>query len=233
MNLSGPKGIEIGKIQINDKPLIQIGWILPLISIVCSMSVHALSGHARDFPFFVSESDYPGVERWFFTIGLALTSPIICVLSHRVNVRLETDRTAVHEISFFAGIGTGVSLLVLALANMYDALFLHSVASTGLFVGGFVWGLSTNSIYKSNNTGAQKLRRFGLLAVFIGLLVMNLSLLVYVFFLDWSIFSSDYSTVEMLNQLQPAINLAAPAEYLLIVGLGMTLASIGKDFNQI
>ena len=231
MNLSGPKGIEIGKIQINDKTLIQIGWILPLISIVCSMSVHALSGHARDFPFFVSESDYPGVERWFFTIGLALTSPIICVLSHRVNVRLKSERTTVHEISFFAGIGTGVSLLVLALANMYDELFLHSIGSTGLFVGGFVWGLSINSIYKSNNTGAQKLRRFGLLAVFIGLLVMNLSLLVYVSFLDWSIFSSDYSTVEMLNQLQPVINLAAPAEYLLIMGLMTTLASIGKDFN--
>jgi len=32
--------------------------------------------------------------------------------------------------------------------------------------------------------------------------------------------------------LQPAINLAAPAEYLLIIGLMMTLASIGKDLDQ-
>ena len=233
MNLSGPDGIEIGGIRVTDKTLVQIGWILPLISILCSMSIHASSGHARDFPFFVSESDYPGLERWFFTIGLALTSPIICLLSHRVNVRSKTNRTSVHGISFIAGVTTGVSLLVLALANMYDYVFLHSVASTGLFVGGFVWGVSTNSIYTSDNLSAQKLRRIGLLTTLIGLLVMNLSLLFYLVFSDISIFSNDYSTVEMLNQFQPAINLAAPAEYLLIIGLMMTLASIGKDFDQI
>ena len=233
MNLSGPDGIEIGGIRVTDKTLVQIGWILPLISILCSMSIHASSGHARDFPFFVSESDYPGLERWFFTVGLALTSPIICLLSHRVNVRSKTNRSSVHKISFVAGLITGVSLLVLALANMYDYVFLHSVASSGLFVSGFVWGVSTNSIYTSENLSAQKLRRVGLLTTLIGLLVMNLSLFFYLVFFDISIFSTDYSTVEMLNQFQPAINLAAPAEYLLIIGLMMTLASIGKDFDRI
>ena len=62
---------------------------------------------------------------------------------------------------------------------------------------------------------------------------MNLSLLFYVLVLMLlSEFSTDYSTMEMLNQLQPAINLAAPAEYLLIIGLMITLASIGKDLDQ-
>mgnify|MGYP003315216287 CR=1 FL=1 len=81
MNFSGPDGIEIAGIRVADTTLIRIGWILPLVSVVCSMTIHAASGHARDFPFFVSESDYPGLERWFFTIGLALTSPLICLLS--------------------------------------------------------------------------------------------------------------------------------------------------------
>ena len=233
MNFSGPEGVEIAGIRVSDKTLIQIGWILPLVSVVCSMTIHAASGHARDFPFFVSESDYPGLERWFFTIGLAMTSPIICLLSHRVNVRFKTERTAVHEVSFFAGLATSVSLFVLALANMYDQLFLHSLASIGLFVGGFIWGVSTHSIYTSNNLSAQKLRRVGLWSTLVGFLVMNLSLLFYVLVLMLlSEFSTDYSTMEMLNQLQPAINLAAPAEYLLIIGLMMTLASIGKDLDQ-
>ena len=233
MNFSGPEGVEIAGIRIADKTLIQIGWILPLVSVVCSMTIHAASGHARDFPFFVSESDYPGLERWFFTIGLAMTSPIICLLSHRVNVRFKTERTAVHEVSFFAGLATSVSLFVLALANMYDQLFLHSLASIGLFVGGFIWGVSTHSIYTSNTLSAQKLRRVGLWSPLVGFLVMNLSLLFYVLVLMLlSEFSTDYSTMEMLNQLQPAINLAAPAEYLLIIGLMITLASIGKDLDQ-
>ncbi|MAM36390.1 MAG: hypothetical protein CL988_04390 [Euryarchaeota archaeon] len=233
MNFSGPEGVEIAGIRVSDKRLIQIGWILPLVSVVCSMTIHAASGHARDFPFFVSESDYPGLERWFFTIGLAMTSPIICLLSHRVNVRFKTERTAVHEVSFFAGLATSVSLFVLALANMYDQLFLHSLASIGLFVGGFIWGVSTHSIYTSNNLSAQKLRRVGLWSTLVGFLVMNLSLLFYVLVLMLlSEFSTDYSTMEMLNQLQPAINLAAPAEYLLIIGLMITLASIGKDLDQ-
>ena len=233
MNFSGLEGIEIAGIRVSDKTLIQIGWILPLVSVVCSMTIHAASGHARDFPFFVSESDYPGLERWFFTVGLALTSPLICLLSHRVNVRFKTERTAVHEVSFFAGLATSVSLFVLALANMYDQLFLHSLASIGLFVGGFIWGVSTNSIYSSNNLAAQKLRQVGLWSTLVGFLVMNLSLVFYVLLLMMlSEFSTDYSTMETLNQLQPAINLAAPAEYLLIIGLMMTLASIGKDFDQ-
>jgi len=37
---------------------------------------------------------------------------------------------------------------------------------------------------------------------------------------------------DILNQIQPAINIAAPAEYLLIVGLMVTLASIGRDFQK-
>ena len=126
MNFSGPDGIEIAGIRVADTTLIRIGWILPLVSVVCSMTIHAASGHARDFPFFVSESDYPGLERWFFTIGLALTSPLICLLSHRVNVRFKSERTTAHEVSFFAGLASSVSLFVLAMANMYDQLLLHS-----------------------------------------------------------------------------------------------------------
>ena len=53
MNFSEQHGIEIAVIRVLDKTLIRLGLILPLVSIMCSMSIHALSGHARDFPFFV------------------------------------------------------------------------------------------------------------------------------------------------------------------------------------
>ena len=227
MNFSGLDGIEIAGIRVADTTLIRIGWILPLVSVVCSMTIHAASGHARDFPFFVSESDYPGLE-WFFTIGHNdfLMSPI-----SSGECSFQVEKFA-HEVSFFAGLSS-VSLFVLAMANMYDQLLLHSLASIGLFVGGFIWGVSTHSIYTSNNLSAQKLRQVGLWSSLVGFLVMNLSLLFYVLVLTMlSSFSADYSTTVTLNQLQPAINLAAPAEYLLIIGLMMTLASIGKDLDQ-
>jgi hypothetical protein len=60
---------------------------------------------------------------------------------------------------------------------------------------------------------------------------MNLSVGVYVFWKRESL-SLQNPQFEILNQIQPAINIAAPAEYLLIVGLMVTLASIGRDFQR-
>jgi len=63
----------------------------------------------------------------------------------------------------------------------------------------------------------------------LGILTMNLSVGVYVFWKRDSLELLD-PQFDILNQIQPAINIAAPAEYLLIVGLMVTLASIGRDF---
>ena len=66
-------GIKIGKIFLSDETLVKTSWLLPATVVPLAMVIHLLNGNSRDFPFFISEADFPGVERWVFTIGLAIS----------------------------------------------------------------------------------------------------------------------------------------------------------------
>ena len=231
MSLSTGNGIQIAGIEVSDSMLIRLGWLLPLATVVTSMSIHAFSGNARAIPFFVSESDYPGPERIVFTTGLAITGVVICFLAYRFSLMVEEQDSKWNRVSLCSGILSGLSLSVLAFANMYDALLLHSITTILVFVGGFIWGASMNQIHSNVVSQTPKLRKAGLWMSGLGILIMNLSLGVYIFWKRESLGLQD-PQFDILNQIQPAINIAAPAEYLLIVGLMMTLASIGRDLQS-
>jgi len=211
--------------------LIRLGWLLPLATVVTSMSIHAFSGNARAIPFFVSESDYPGPERVVFTTGLAITGLVICILAYRFSIMVEEQDSKWNRISLSSGILSGLSLSVLAFANIYDALLLHVITTILVFVGGFVWGASMHKRHSKDTSPDSNLRKAGLWMTGLGILTMNLSVGVYVFWKRESLDLLD-PQFDILNQIQPAINIAAPAEYLLIVGLMVTLASIGRDFQK-
>lgn len=231
MSLNTENGIKIAGIEVSDSMLIRLGWLLPLATVVTSMSIHAFSGNARAIPFFVSESDYPGPERVVFTTGLAITGLVICILAYRFSLMVEEQDSKWNRISLSSGILSGLSLSVLAFANIYDALLLHVITTILVFVGGFVWGASMHKGDSNDASPDSKLRKAGLWMTGLGILTMNLSVGVYVFWKRESLELLD-PQFEILNQIQPAINIAAPAEYLLIVGLMVTLASIGRDFQK-
>ena len=231
MSLNTENGIKIAGIEVSDSMLIRLGWLLPLATVVTSMSIHAFSGNARAIPFFVSESDYPGPERVVFTTGLAITGLVICILAYRFSLMVEEQDSKWNRISLSSGILSGLSLSVLAFANIYDALLLHVITTILVFVGGFVWGASMHKGDSNEASPDSKLRKAGLWMTGLGILTMNLSVGVYVFWKRESLELLD-PQFDILNQIQPAINIAAPAEYLLIVGLMVTLASIGRDFQK-
>ncbi len=231
MSLNTENGIKIAGIEVSDSMLIRLGWLLPLATVVTSMSIHAFSGNARAIPFFVSESDYPGPERVVFTTGLAITGLVICILAYRFSLMVEEQDSKWNRISLSSGILSGLSLSVLAFANIYDALLLHVITTILVFVGGFVWGASMHKGDSNDASPDSKLRKAGLWMTGLGILTMNLSVGVYVFWKRESLELLD-PQFDILNQIQPAINIAAPAEYLLIVGLMVTLASIGRDFQK-
>lgn len=231
MSLNTENGIKIAGIEVSDSMLIRLGWLLPLATVVTSMSIHAFSGNARAIPFFVSESDYPGPERVVFTTGLAITGLVICILAYRFSLMVEEQDSKWNRISLSSGILSGLSLSVLAFANIYDALLLHVITTILVFVGGFVWGASMHKGDSNDASPDSKLRKAGLWMTGLGILTMNLSVGVYVFWKRDSLELLD-PQFDILNQIQPAINIAAPAEYLLIVGLMVTLASIGRDFQK-
>ena len=232
MNSEDILEIQNTKFNFSDRSLAQLGWVLPLLTVTCSMSVHLLSGHARDVPFFISESDYPGLERWIFTIGLAMSGVVLCVLSgrfHRMFISSEHSNRV--RLSYFSGMTTSVSLVVLAFANMYDFLILHCIASIFVFGGGLIWGSSTHLLFDLSMRTARTLRRIGLLLALIGFVVMNGTITLYVAFNRADLIKNGSLQIT-LDEIQPAIDIAAPAEYLLFLGLVITMASIDRDLKE-
>jgi hypothetical protein len=170
VSLNTENGIKIAGIEVSDSMLIRLGWLLPLATVVTSMSIHAFSGNARAIPFFVSESDYPGPERVVFTTGLAITGLVICILAYRFSLMVEEQDSKWNRISLSSGILSGLSLSVLAFANIYDALLLHVITTILVFVGGFVWGASMHKRDSNDVSPDSKLRKAGLWMTGLGFL---------------------------------------------------------------
>lgn len=209
-----------------------MGWLLPLVTVTCSMGVHLLSGNARDVPFFISESDYPGFERWIFTTGLAINGVVLFILSDRFRKMFETgEKSAKVRLSYISGVTTGLSLVVLAFANMYDYLILHCIASLLVFGGGLVWGSSTHLLFDGTKRVARTLRRVGLSLALFGFVSMNVAIAGYIAF-NRSEVTRNGSLEIRLDEIQPVIDFAAPAEYILFIGLIITMASIDLDLKQ-
>lgn len=232
MNPESKAGTQSTAFNLSDRSLARIGWLLPLVTVTCSMGVHLISGNARDVPFFISESDYPGIERWIFTTGLALTGSVLCILSYRFRNMFDTSEQITKlRISHTSGMTTGISLVVLAFANMYDYLVLHCIASIFVFGGGLIWGSSTHFLFDITRKAAKKLRRVGLIMALFGFVIMNLIIMLYVAF-NRSNLTQNGSLQFRLDELQPVIDFAAPAEYILFLGLIITMASIDWDLKE-
>lgn len=232
MNSEELREQKITRFKVSDRSLARMGWLLPLLTVSCSMSVHLLSGNARDIPFFISESDYPGVERWIFTTGLAISGVVLGVLSFRFKKMFDcNEKSTKVRRSHIWGMTTGVSLVVLAFANMYDYLILHCVASLLVFGGGLMWGNTTHSLFEETMRAARRLRQFGLSLALIGFTTMNLAISAYVVF-NWSEVTKSGSLQLHLDDIQPVVDYAAPAEYILFLGLVITMASIDWDLKE-
>lgn len=232
MDFEGEKGIEVAGIEIPDHLLTRIGWLLPLLTVVFSMLAHALSGNARAIPFFISEADYPGLQRWIFTTGFAISGVIICVISYRFQYLFQSsEKSKLTRLSFFSGITTGIGLTVLAFVNMYDALLLHCIAAIVVFSGGCIWGSSTHLVFEATETLGKQLRRIGLGMDVFGLITMNAILMVFIG-LNRDELNITGTSVNMLDTIQSAINYAAPAEYILFLGLIVTLIGFELDLKS-
>jgi len=231
MNLEYENGIEVAGFEIADHVLARIGWLLPLLTVALSMLIHALSGNARTLPFFISEADHPGLERWIFTTGLTISGGVLCIIAYRFRcLFLSSDKTKQTRISFYSGITTGVAIIVLGFVNMYDALFWHCVVAFFVFVGGLIWGTSTHLLVGSTETSGKKLRRIGLGMAVFGLVAMNLILIFFIGSNQDELSNGD-TLLQRLDTIQSAINYAAMAEYILFLGLIITLAAFEPDLK--
>ena len=211
--------------MITDRMAARLGWSVPAITIAISTLIHLISGNYRAFPFFISESDYPGLERWVFTAGLFATGIILCYVSYRLwVVKLEDSRKLFMHASLLCGIWVGGNLAVMSFADMYDHPEWHIVTALNVFHFGLAWGVIAHLAVKNSKSIVKKMRIASVATAFVAFTIMT-----------WAMGKAFKENPDALSPpldltaVQSWVNIAAPFEYLLAVGLFLTLASFEFD----
>tara|TARA_B110000444_G_scaffold179232_1_gene167994 strand:- start:8362 stop:9078 length:717 start_codon:yes stop_codon:yes gene_type:complete len=224
-------GIKIGSREFQDVTIARMGWLLPSIIAPLSMLIHLISGHSRDFPIFISESDYPGIERWIFTIGLSCAGIIQMLFAYRMWYTMRGDgRRKLMHWALGCGLFTGLNLIIMSFANMYDYLSLHVLTASNVFQFGILWALLAHlSLPKANSSG-RKIRISGMMIAFISFIIMTQSIIKAVDEVEE--FGLEGDTIFTLHSIQSVVDLAVYAEYGLFIGLILALYSFEVDFRD-
>ena len=203
-----------------------LSWLVPTITVVAAMTVHFVNG-ARTFPIFISEADYPGLQRTVFTTGLILSGILQMMFAWYLYHGLKPERPRLWNASCGVGIVVGFHVILVAYYDMYDHIDMHIYASMIAFGGGIVWAAMGHLALNSATSPGAKLRKAGISTSLIALIVMIVAFQYAVSTFD----TNGLNTEEFLNKAQFGINFAGPAEYLVVGGLMVALASFGLDLN--
>ena len=222
-------GITIGGKFIADDLIIRTSWLLPSFVVPVSMIIHVLAGNARDFPFFISEADYPGVERMIFTVGLAISGLIQMLFAYRMWFEYrKIQPSKLLTLALCCGVFTGANLLVMSFADMYDHFVLHVITASMVFQVGMVWAVVSHFAIPNANPRGKRIRRLSILVSVVSYVIMNNAVVRAIN--DLEEYGLDDDTIFTLDRIQDAIDVAAYAEYALFVGLILCLYSFEQDF---
>lgn len=212
--------------MIEDKLAAKLGWLIPALTIGLSTLVHLLSGDSRAFPFFISEADYPGLQRVIFTAGFVIAGIVLIYVSWRLFwLNRKRGRWYWMHLSMLCGTFVGANLAIMAFMDMYDHIELHVLTALNVFHFSLAWGVVTHLGMKNGNQRGKNLRYLSITLGFIAFIgmsyAMGLAVKAHPEFLD----------TDDLNLIQPWINVAAPMEYLLAISFMLTLGSFSADMN--
>tara|TARA_B100000482_G_scaffold86634_1_gene62180 strand:- start:438 stop:1094 length:657 start_codon:yes stop_codon:yes gene_type:complete len=212
--------------MIEDKLAAKLGWLIPALTIGLSTLVHLLSGDYRAFPFFISEADYPGLQRVIFTSGFVIAGIVLIYVSWRLFwLNRKRGRWYWMYLSMLCGTFVGSNLAIMAFMDMYDHIELHIITALNVFHFSLTWGVVTHLGMKNGNQRGKNLRYLSITLGFIAFIgmshAMGLAVKAHPEFLD----------TDDLNLIQPWINVAAPMEYLLAISFMLTLGSFSADMN--
>jgi len=211
----------------NSVALAHLSWALPASSLALAMLLHALD-EPRAVPFFISEADAAGLQGWIFSIGLTLGGLAQMAYAWRLSRVLQAQRTRWWTMGNGVGIVAGANAVLLAYFDMWNHLDAHVVTSMLAFGGGLVWALTAHAAMGDNGTEAgRNERRWGFTTSAAAFATMIVSF-------RWGgngVDATDLSTAQFLNAAQAGINIAAPAEYLLVAGLFLCLASFRHELR--
>ncbi|MGB0265173.1 MAG: hypothetical protein ACPGAN_02705 [Candidatus Poseidoniaceae archaeon] len=214
-----------------DIKLLRYSWTIPLSTLILSMSIHWFSGDARTFLIYISEADYPGLQRIVFTTGLTITGLIYSFLSYKIYVNFEdtSPRKLLLIISTIGGIYIGINLVAMSFLDMYDHFSGHILTALTVFYGGMIWGLAIHFSLPKSTTRIKSVRLGSILLSVLGFITMTVAYNKAAQELGKAVI-----LYEEMNLVQhPYLDIAAIGEYALVFGFFMILFSIELDVKKI
>ena len=214
-----------------DIKLLRYSWTIPLFTLIFSMSIHWFSGDARTFLIYISEADYPGLQRIVFTTGLTITGLIYSFLSYKIYLNFEdtTPRKLLLIISTIGGVYIGINLVAMSFLDMYDHFSGHILTALTVFYGGMIWGLAIHFSLPKSSTRIKSIRLGSILLSVLGFITMTVAYNRAAQELGKAVI-----LYEEMNLVQhPYLDMAAIGEYALVFGFFMILFSIELDVKKI
>ena len=214
-----------------DIKLLRYSWTIPLSTLILSMSIHWFSGDARTFLIYISEADYPGLQRIVFTTGLTITGLIYSFLSYKIYLNFEdkSPRKYLLIISTIGGVYIGINLVAMSFLDMYDHFSGHILTVLTVFYGGMIWGLAIHFSLPKSSTRIKSIRLGSVLLSVLGFITMTVAYNKAAQELGKAVI-----LYEEMNLVQhPYLDIAAIGEYALVFGFFMILFSIELDVKKI
>lgn len=214
-----------------DIKLLRYSWTIPLFTLIFSMSIHWFSGDARTFLIYISEADYPGLQRIVFTTGLTITGLIYSFLSYKIYLNFEdtSPRKLLLIISTIGGVYIGINLVAMSFLDMYDHFSGHILTALTVFYGGMIWGLAIHFSLPKSSTRIRSIRLGSILLSVLGFITMTVAYNRAAQELGKAVI-----LYEEMNLVQhPYLDMAAIGEYALVFGFFMILFSIELDVKKI
>ena len=198
-----------------------LAWSVPSASILIA-TVLNLFDEPRAIPFFVSEVDEKGLQDVVFTAGLSAAGLVQLVYAWHLYHTLDAQRPHLWFLATLVGLVAAVNCVLVSHYDMFDYIDEHIVTAMLAFGGGVVWAvLSVPALGRHGTVAGQRMRKIGGAMAAIGFVVMLAAFNPVASQID----ASGMTTKEFLNEVQDAVVVAAPAEYVLVAGLMICIAS--------
>ena len=204
-------------------------YMVPSLTIVIAMLLHGLAG-PRAVPFFISEADYTGLDGLVFTVGLTLGGIVQMAYAWHLYHTLEAERPSLWFAATLIGLLASFNSILVSHFDMYHHINPHILTAMLAFGGGAVWALLANiALGRQATTEGRRMRHIGFAMAALGFVVMVVSFQTAANSVD----PTGMTTAEFLNQAQDGIRIAAPAEYILVAGLMVCLASFRHELSAV
>ena len=157
-----------------------------------------------------------------FTAGLTLGG--VCQMAYAWHLyhELEAARPRTWFVASLLGVLASANTVLVSHYDMYDHINPHILTAMLAFGGGVAWAFTAGWAMGDLATSAgRRMRRIGFTMAAAGFVVMLVAFQSAASTVD----PTGLTTVEFLNQAQSGIVVAAPAEYVLVAGLMLCLAS--------